>query len=88
MAHMWTVEHVHGMIKDPADGDECRGLCQFDDLKILVNVDQPPSMVAHTFLHEAMHAVLWTIGSDLCDNEGFVDAVAGALAHVLESAET
>lgn len=87
MAHTWTVLHVEGMIKDPDDGDECRGLCQFNDLTIQINTAQPASMVAHTFLHELLHAALWTVGSDLCTNENFVDSVAGALAHALESAE-
>jgi hypothetical protein len=86
MAHEWTVEHHPGMIK-AADGDECRGLCEFDTLTIKVNVDQPPSLVAHTFLHEAMHAVLWTLGNKLCEDESFVDSVAGALAHVFESSD-
>lgn len=85
MAHTWTVEHVPGMITDPADGDTCRGLCEFDKLTIRVNVAQPASMVAHTYLHEVMHAVLWTLGNKLCADEDFVDSVAGALAHVLES---
>lgn len=85
MAHTWTVEHHNGMIVDPADGDTCRGLCQFDQLTIKVNVAQPPSMVAHTYLHEVMHAVLWTLGNKLCDDEFFVDSVAGALVHAMES---
>lgn len=84
MAHTWTVIHAPGMITDPADGDTCRGLCQFDTLTIHINVAQPPSMVAHTYLHEVMHAVLWTLGRVECDNELFVDSVAGALAQVLE----
>lgn len=75
------------MVTDPADGDVCRGLCQFDTLTIYVNVAQSPSMVAHTFLHEVMHAVLWTLGDKHCENELFVDSVAGALAHVFESSQ-
>jgi hypothetical protein len=63
-----------------ADGDECRGLCDYDSLTISVNVAQAHSMVLHTFLHEKMHAMLWTIGSDKADDEGFVDALSGILA--------
>lgn len=86
MAHEWTVEHVPGMIQ-AADGDECRGLCEFDQLTIRINMAQCESMIAHTFLHEVMHAVLWSLGSKLTDNEKFVDSVAGCLAQVVQSAE-
>lgn len=87
MGHQWTVEHVPGMIKAD-DGDECRGLCQFDKLTLKVNMDQPTSLVAHTYLHELTHAVLWTLGKNkLCESEGFVDSVAGAFAQALQSAE-
>jgi hypothetical protein len=84
MAHTWTVVHHRGMFTAP-DGDLCRGYCDFFSLTITVNVDQPRSLVAHTFLHEVMHAVLWSLGNELAENENFVDTVAGALAHVLES---
>jgi hypothetical protein len=88
MAHTWTVVHVPGMITDPTDGETCRGLCQFDSLTIRVNVAQAPSMVMHTYLHEVMHAVLWSLGRKECDDENFVDSVAGALTQVLEPATT
>lgn len=84
MAHTWTVKHVHGMFAAP-DGDLCRGFCDFYTLTITVNVDQPPSLTTHTFLHEVLHAALWSLGNPLADDENFVDAVAGALTHVLES---
>jgi hypothetical protein len=87
MAHTWTVEHVPGMITDPADGGTCRGLCEFEALRISINVAQPQSMVLHTFMHEVMHAVLWTLGRAECENELFVDAVGGGLAQVFESAQ-
>lgn len=85
MAHTWTVVHSYGMITDPEDGETCRGLCQFDTLTIHVNVAQPASMVVHTYLHEVMHAVLWSLGRKECEDELLVDSVAGALTHVLES---
>lgn len=84
MAHTWTVKHVHGMFAAP-DGDMCRGFCDFTGLTVTVNTDQTPTMVAHTFMHEVMHAVLWSLGQPLADDENFVDSVAGALTHVLES---
>lgn len=84
LAHTWAVIHYPGMYKAP-DGDMCRGFCDFTALTIWVNVDQTPSMVAHTFLHEVMHAVLWSLGNPLAEDENFVDAVAGALTHVFES---
>jgi hypothetical protein len=86
MAHTWTVEHVPGMFTAP-DGDTCRGFCDFYSLTIKVNVAQAPSMVMHTFMHEIMHAVLWSLGNELADNENFVDSVGGALAQVMETAE-
>lgn len=85
LAHTWTVVHHHGMYTAP-DGDLCRGFCDFAALTITVNVEQVPTMVAHTFLHEVMHAVLWSLGHVLADDENFVDSVAGGLTHVLESA--
>lgn len=85
MAHTWTVVHHPGMITDPEDGETCRGLCQFDSLTIRVNVAQPPSMVLHTYLHEVMHAVLWSLGRKECEDELLVDSVAGALTQVLET---
>ena len=85
-AHTWTVEHHHGMITAP-DGDICRGFCDFAALNIKVNVDQAPSMVMHTYLHEVMHAVLWSLGHTLADDENFVDSVAGALAQMVLTVE-
>lgn len=85
LAHTWRVIHVQGMFAAP-DGDMCRGFCDFASLTVTVNVAQTPTMVAHTFMHEVMHAVLWSLGQPLADDENFVDAVAGALTHVLESA--
>jgi hypothetical protein len=87
MGHPWTVEHIHGKITAD-DGDQCNGLCEFYKLTIKVNVDNPPSLVLHTFFHEVMHAVLWTLGNDLAENENFVDAVGGGLAQVLASSGT
>lgn len=87
MAHTWTVEHIHGKFAAP-DGDMCQGFCDFYALTIRVNVDHPPSMVTHIFMHEIMHAVLWSLGSELADNENFVDSVGGALAQVMETAES
>lgn len=87
MGHRWTVIHVLGMIRDPGDGDECRGLCQFDELTIQVNIAQPESMVMHTFMHEVMHAVFWALGRSEVSDENMVDSIGGALAQVLDSVE-
>jgi len=87
MGHQWTVIHVPGMIRDPGDGDECRGLCQFDQLTIQINTAQPDSMVLHTFMHEVMHAVFWALGRGEVSDESVVDSVGGALAQVLASME-
>lgn len=84
MAHTWTVRHCDGPVI-AADGDKCKGLCDFDTLTISVDVTLPPSMVLHTFMHETMHAVLWSLGSDMCDNEGFVDSVGGCLTQIFWS---
>lgn len=83
--HSWTVHHVQGDVIAP-DGDKCKGLCEFDSLTISVNVTLPPSMVWHTFMHEVMHAVLYTLGHELTSNEGFVDSTGALLAQVLTSA--
>lgn len=86
LAHVWTVEHHPGMITAD-DGDLCRGFCDFNALTIKVNVAQTPSMVMHTYMHEVMHAVLWSLGHELADNENFVDSVAGALTQMVLTVE-
>lgn len=83
--HQWTVEHINGVFD--VEGDACNGVCCFATLNIKVNVDAAPSLVMHSFMHEVMHAVLWTLGNALQTDEGFVDGVGAALAHVLQSAE-
>lgn len=83
--HEWRVVAVPGMIRAD-DGDLCRGLCKFDELTCYVNTDQPPTMVRHTFMHELLHAALWSLGSKLTDDEGFVDSLSGALVQVFDSA--
>lgn len=87
IAHTWTVRHCDGPVIAP-DGDQCKGLCDFDTLTISVNVTLPPSLVLHTFMHEVMHAVLWSMGSELCDNEGFVDTLGGCLSQILSTTRT
>lgn len=84
MAHTWTVEHVQGTFD--VDGDACNGVCDFSSLTLRVNVAAPPSLVLHSFLHEVMHAVLWSLGHPLATDEGFVDSVGCAMAQVLASA--
>jgi len=83
--HRWTVQPMQGSFEE--DGDLCNGICDFQTLTIRVNVAAPPSLVRHSFLHEVMHAVLWTIGSELATNEGFVDSVGAMLAQVLDSSD-
>lgn len=86
LAHPWTVEPVHGTFE--VDGDACNGCCDFSTLTIRVNVDLPPSLVVHSFMHEVMHAVLWSLGHPLATDEGFVDSVGCALAQVMESLQS
>lgn len=81
--HRWRVEHVDGVFD--VEGDACNGVCCFATLTIRVNVSAAPSLVLHSFLHEVMHAVLWTIGHELQVHEGFVDATGAALAQVLST---
>jgi hypothetical protein len=85
MGHRWTVQRMPGSFEE--DGDLCNGICDFQTLTIRVNTDAADSLVMHSFMHEVMHAVLWTLGHELATNEGFVDATGAALAQVLESAE-
>lgn len=85
MGHTWTVEHVDGEFD--VEGDSCNGVCCFATLTVKVNVSNATSLVQHSFMHEIMHAVLWTLGHPLATDEGFVDGVGAALAQVLESAE-
>lgn len=86
MGYRWTVIHHPGMFRAP-DDDEVRGLCDFDTQTIHVNVNQPAAMRQHTWLHELMHAVLWTLGRAEAEDERFVDSVGGALAQVFATAQ-
>lgn len=80
------VEQVHGTFD--VDGDACNGVCDFSNLTITINVDNPASLVVHSFMHEMMHAVLWSLGHPLATDEGFVDSVGCALAQVMESLQS
>lgn len=70
----------------PADGKELHGNCDHDARTITLNGKLDPDMLGHTWLHEVLHAILTAIGRErLSRDEGFVDAVSGALAQVLQT---
>lgn len=68
------------------DPDTISGIFLEQPAKILVASDIPHSLQVHALFHEILHAIGHTIGNkDLAEDELFVDALARALASVLES---
>lgn len=56
------------------------------ELTIYIDPDMPPSLLAHTFWHEATHAVLDLTGfTQMSENEVLVDSIGGALAQIIET---
>lgn len=86
--YTWTVVLTDG----PVPNDENKtlhGNCDHDARVITLNGQLDPEMLGHTWLHEVLHAILTAIGRErLSKDEGFVDAVSGALAQVLQTGAT
>lgn len=83
LGYKWTVKTIDGLLN--SEGEPVFGLCDFDNHKISLDSSLADTKLWHTFLHEMLHAALYSLGRNkLCDDEGFVDALSGALAQALK----
>lgn len=83
MGHTITVEIISK--KDWPHG-ECVGLFEPEKNRISI-LRQSRTTNAHTFWHEASHAMLNVMGHRLYSNEQFVDTLGGLIAQINESAK-
>ena len=66
--------------------DNAIGICSFEKCEIKI-LKGPRLQMEHTFLHEAMHAILEAVNSPLYEKESFVDPVSGLLHQVLTTGD-
>jgi predicted aminopeptidase len=68
------------------DGEDCEGLCHYDDKVIDIQVKQPADRLLTTFLHEFCHAAFYELGAEhLADNESFVESMAQNIARAIRA---
>lgn len=83
LGYKWTVKTIDSLVN--SEGEPVFGLCDFDAHRISLDSKLAGAELWHTFLHELLHAALYSLGRNkLCDDEGFVDALSGALAQALK----
>ena len=70
---LWTFEDCVGLF-DPATNS-------------IYVLRQSKSQTAHSFWHEATHAMLFYLNHKLYGNEQFVDNIGGMIAQIIDSAE-
>lgn len=70
----------------PEKYSDAVGVWEDSKCEILL-LKQPRTVLRHTFWHEAAHALLDMMGHKLSSNESFVDALAGLLAQLNDTAE-
>lgn len=66
------------------DGIPCYGHCSPDEHVIRLETGMREPRRTQIFLHELTHAVLWTIGHELYNDEQFVNSFANLLHQALE----
>ena len=65
---------------------ETLGDCDSDQATIRLKSGLKPELLQHTYYHELMHAVCFTLGWDkLNDDEGKIDALGGMILQYLRS---
>ena len=70
------------------DNERSCGICYSDEGIIKLRKNLKKELKEHTFLHEATHAILESLGYDkLSGNEQFVDSFSNALYQVLKTAK-
>lgn len=72
--------------RHPDGGEDVFGLCLNGHSEILIRAGLPQQEREHTFLHELVHAMLYTLGwGRLNADEDRVDALAGMLHQFLQT---
>lgn len=68
---VWKVDYDPVKIKESgyAGAGASFGLTFASQLEILVDPDRPEQGIRDTLLHEVLHAVIWTAGIDLGDDD-------------------
>ena len=73
------VDEVNSILSSRSDIGECAGFCDFMNEQIYVAKEYPSESKKKILLHEIVHAMLVEIGSQLNDDEYFVDALSRQL---------
>lgn len=69
-----------------ADGDVCKGICDYNTKTITIDTNQDHDAQFVTFWHEFMHAVTMELGYDqISENESLVESVAQNIARAMRS---
>ena len=58
------------------------GLCDYGDQTIFICEDQKPDAMADTFLHEGRHAIGYSLGANVKEEENIVHRMATGLCTV------
>lgn len=78
--HRWEVRYGEDLPED------CDGECRHNKTEIVIRPGLSRQMEEHTFLHEFVHAVCFTLGWEkLNSDEGKVDALAGMFHQFLQT---
>jgi Zn-dependent peptidase ImmA (M78 family) len=64
------------------NGDILLGQISYSEAKIYINEEQNEQLRRATLLHEIVHGVLYHMGSELNDNEKFVEGFSSGLHQV------
>lgn len=73
------VDEVNSVLSSRSDLGECAGFCDFMNEQIYIAKEYPIESKKKILLHEIVHAMLVEIGSEMNDDEYFVDALSRQL---------
>ena len=82
LGHTITVEMVENLHNE---GVKCHGVWLEDENKIQLESSQNKERLEHTFWHEASHAILDCMSSDLSYDEKHVDLLGGLIHQALST---
>ena len=75
----WTVKFVNKSCKETS---QAWGWCDPSEQTIFIYEDQKPDAMADTFLHECLHAIVFSLGADVKEEENIVHRIATGLCTV------
>ena len=82
--HTYTIQRPTNLIDDL----DSLGRCDPPNLVVQLDASLQGSVLDHTFMHEAIHAILWEMDERrLHSNEKFVDMLSNLLCQVLRTLE-